>query len=472
MLLLQYALPTWKKAIPIMILFAMTLTSVPPIIDWIVSGGRGISMAYLAQSPMDMAYSFLTFFGPFAARGITVGIRIELAAMIVGIGALVYLVRKSVWRSFATMFVLYAVMFFSVAMPGVLSAIAGLFGGGASSPNQFLISSMIHSSTLADNIHGTLRYVSLQRMLEIGFDFMLGRIWFLATVALGGAWFFTNFRRQATVIFRNSRPDRVAMLVLLIIFGTAAAYYQGHFFLNWNDLLALATLFLSFYFAWMFAVCVNDIFDTDIDRISNAARPLLDGGMSVSHMKSASFLFLVLSLVGGYLCGYYAFFCILTFTALYYIYSAPPVRLKRVPFLSVVIIGFCSLTVVMAGFFTFSVSITVSAFPASLIIGIVVMFSFLSQVKDIKDIEGDRAAGIMTLPVILGPIWGPRIVGGLAALAYMVAPFVIGRTIVFFVAVPAAVITYWFAIRKPYIERPIFVVYGIFILFLAAIFLD
>jgi len=60
--------------------------------------------------------------------------------------------------------------------------VAGLFSGSISDPNQFLISSILHSSTLANNIHGTLLYSSFQRLLEIGFDFMMGRVWFLVSV--------------------------------------------------------------------------------------------------------------------------------------------------------------------------------------------------------------------------------------------------------------------------------------------------
>lgn len=471
MLVFQYALPTWKKSIPVIALFGLTIMFVPPIIDWLVSGGKGISMAYIAQSPADMVYSFLTFFGRFVTRGATIGMRIEIAMALLGVGAFVYYVRKSLWRSLATMLALYAIVFVSGNLPGILSAIAGLFGVNMSSPNQFLISSITNSSTLADNIHGTLLYGSLQRMLEIGFDFMIGRIWFLVTAVLAVLWFFTNFKRQAAAVFKNSRPERATRYVLLVLLGVLIAYHQNSFSINWNDWLSLITLVLAFYFSWMFAVCVNDIFDTKIDRISNTDRPIPSGSLSVSDMKSASLLFLVPALIGGYLSGYYAFFCILFFNAAAYLYSVPPLRLKRLPLVSGIIIAFCCLSAVMAGFFIFSPLKAVSAFPVGLIAGIVCIFFLAEHMKDIKDIEGDRAAGIMTIPIILGPVWGIRVVGIFATLAYLIVPFVAGKMTLFIGAVPAAAITYLLVVRKPYVERPIFIVCGLFVLFLGIVLL-
>jgi 4-hydroxybenzoate polyprenyltransferase len=469
MLILQVIVPTWKKVLPQAILFVLTLTFIPPIIDWITSGGRGVTMAYLFESPAEMGRSFLTFFGPFVPAGITLGIRVELAILILGVGVFVYCVRKSILRSLVAMIVLYVVAFVAISLPGIISTLAGVFGGGYIETHQFIQTSILQSSTLADNIHGTLRYGSLVRMLEIGFDFMIGRIWFIVSAALAGVWFFTNFKRQTSAILKNSRLGRIVHYIFMVLLGAFVAYRLAHFSMNWNDWLVMVILLSAFYFAWMFAVCVNDIFDIEIDRVSNSERPITSGSLSVSETKSAAYIFLVLSLVGAYLCGYYAFFCILAFTALYYVYSAPPVRLKRIPFLSVFVVGFCSLATVMAGFFTFSPLKEVSAFPANLIIAVVVIFSLLPQIKDIKDIEGDRVAGIMTLPTLFGAVWGPRIVGLLAGLAYLVVPLLASTPALFIGAIPAAGITYWLAVRKPYVEGPIFIVYGLFAVFVAII---
>jgi chlorophyll synthase len=257
----------------------------------------------------------------------------------------------------------------------------------------------------------------------------------------------------------------------MVAIGIIVAYRENVFFMNWNDWLSLVTLMMAFYFSWMCAVSVNDVYDIDIDRISNADRPLPQGEAGASDMRTAEIIFFLLALTAGYLSGYYAFFCVLAFNVLYYIYSAPPIRLKRLPVFSTFVIGFCSLAAAMAGFFTFSPVKEVSAFPAALIVGIVAFFSLMPNVRDLKDFAGDRAAKIWTIPTMFGPIWGFRIVGAMAALGYLLIPLIAFRPILFFGAIPAAGLTYWLATRKPYVEWPMFVVYFVFALFLGLLIL-
>jgi len=408
-------------------------------------------MAYIsAHSPSEWAYFFLTFFGPYVEPGVTIGMRIELGLIIIGTGIFVYAVRKSLWRAVIAAIGIYAVMFIVGSLPSVLD----------------VIPSVSQSSTLADNIHGTLRYASLQRLLEIGFDFMMARVWFITSLALGLTWFLANFKRQTLIIFRNSRPGVSALYVGLVLFGAFIAYRANPFSMNWDDWLALTTLALAFYFSWMYAACENDIHDVDIDMVSNAYRPIPSGGLDKSEMRTASLIFLAMALVAGYISGYYAFFLILVFNALAYIYSTPPMRLRRLPLVPIVIMSVCSLISVLAGFFTFSHTKTISSFPPALMAGIVIFYFLSMHMKDIKDVDGDRRAGVRTLPVMLGPVWGPRAVGVMNVLAYMIIPFVLGDMLLFIGALPAAALTYVAAVRKPYKDKVGFAIYGIFTVFM------
>jgi len=120
--------------------------------------------------------------------------------------------------------------------------------------------------------------------------------------------------------------------------------------MNWNDWLALATLSLSFYFSWMYAIYTNDIFDVKIDLISNSHRPMPNGSLSLSEMRSVSLLFLVSALIGAYLSGYYASFAFFSSTRPRISIPFPPLRLKRVPLVSAFVVAICCLSTVMAGF--------------------------------------------------------------------------------------------------------------------------
>lgn len=464
MLFFRWVIPSWRKVIPLLSLFVLTIVIIPPIIDWLVSFGKGFPMSYLIQTPSGLAHSFLTFFGTSFFSGITIGIRVEIAVLILGSAWLVYSIRRSVGRAIVTAISVYVILFIAVSLPGL---IFNFFGN----PNQALQSLIIHAITLTDNIHGTLRFETLTRLLEIGFDFLMARIWFLILIILSSFWFLGDFKIQFKAILKNSRPERVVHYFFLVLFGTVVAFKQSHFYLNGYDVLTLMTILLAFYFSWMSAVCMNDIIDLGIDQISNSSRPLPSKHIFLNEMKSASLLFFGLALIAGYLSGYYTFFCVLFFNALYYIYSVPPTRFKRIPVLSAFIISLCCLSAVMAGFFTFSQAKTVSIFPPLLIGGIVGVFFLAQHVKDIKDLEGDRAEGIITIPTLLGPVWGSRAVALMTSVSYLIIPLFLSRPSLFLGAVPAAVISYWLITKKRYKEKYIFVVYFIFGAFLVCMYL-
>ena len=470
MLVLGRAIPSWNKVIPAMTLFALLITIVPPIIDWLITGGKGVSMAYLFDIPHNMVYSFFTFFGPFTAQGITLGIRIELALILVGIGYFVYAVRKQVLPALLTVVCIYTVAFLTVSLPGIVF----LIGHGSSvsaTPMQYLGSVILQSSTITNNIHGTLEYSSIERMVEIGFDFLMSKIWFVLLSVLTIGWFLQNYRRATVSILKNYRPERLSHFVGMVLIGMITAYHMNHFSMNWNDWMSLIVLVMAYYFSWMSAVCINDVYDVDIDAISNKERPITGESVPSYYVKTAGILFFIGALIGGYLAGYYAFFCVLTFNALYYIYSAPPLRLKIIPFLATGIIGVCSVTGVIAGFFTFYPDKGIHSIPYALIMSVIVMFSLLPNVRDIKDIEGDTAVGIKTVPTLFGPIWGPRATGILAGLGYIFIPLISKNYFLFWGAIPALVLTYYISVRKPYIERPIFIIYALFALFVAIVLL-
>src|SRR3989338_378094 len=90
--------------------------------------------------------------------------------------------------------------------------------------------------------------------------------------------------------------------------------------------------------------------------------------------------------------------------------------------------------------------------------------SLLTGIRDIKDIEGDKKAGIKTVPIIFGDVWGVRVVGFLAGLSYILIHVFLGINILFVAAIPCALATYYFANKKPYKEKFIFMIYFAFIL--------
>lgn len=466
MLFLWFAVPSWRKILPQFAAISYLIILLPPIIDFIVSKGGGFQMTYLFERPSEMLKSLLVFFGPNFSSGITVGMKIEFALILILAGILTYQTSRKILRTIISVMVLYLIIFIFVSLPGVISIFSG------SEPMLFLSRSSISSASFANNLHGSLFYLTDVRALEIGFNFLMSKILFLICALLLSFWFYLSDKKKFIVVIKNSRPERVLAYFLSIILGMILAFHLSPpQFFNWLDFISILVLLLAFYLSWAFAVCVNDVADEKIDEVSNKNRPLIENSLTHQNMRQTAFIFLVMSLLGGYISGYYAFFAILAYTALYYVYSAPPARFKLIPFFSTFIIGLCNLSAALAGFFLLSNSKILATFPTAAVAGIVIFYSLLPNFRDIKDIEGDTKERIITVPVLFGPIWGPRVVGLMCALSYLLVPLFIKNYYLFLLAFPSALITYALCTRKNYKESPLFIVYFLFFFLSVALIL-
>jgi len=458
---LQISIPNWKNVIPQFVAVLLPAIFIPPIVDWVVSGGRGIKMTYFFDNPNEIFQSFLNF----GSVGATLGIKIEIALCLIGSGVLVYLIQKSWKRAIIAPVVLYAILIIFASIPAIISLVGQVGGLIPAEPLVFIKKSIVESSTIANNLHSSLEYSSLNRLIEIAFNFLMGKILFLVTMVLASIWFFINSRKKFEAVIHNSRIERIAHYILTIFLGLFIAYlYFPSIKLNWNDWLSVIMLCISFFFSCLFAICINDMADEDIDKISNPTRPLITGDLNKEDMKQLAFVFIISSFIAGFLAGYTSFFFILGFTALYYIYSAPPTRFKLIPLFSSFIISLCYLSAMLAGFFLISPIKNISAFPPKLVVATVVIILLLSHARDMKDMKGDKSTGVKTVLVLFGPVWGPRIVGFLAGISFVLVPIFAGIPILFWSAIPAGVVSYYFINKKPYHEKPVVKTYFFFVL--------
>src|SRR3989344_919674 len=454
--------------IPTLALLAFSSIFIAPIIDYLYTfwSGNGLTMAYIFEGRDSILHSLLTFFGPNIHTGITMGIRVEVAIILLATSMLTYILNHKLNKSFFNLIILYVLIFIFLAAPSILSII---FSNAKNSYDVFLFfENSLRGVTSSNYLHPSLQYAGMARFFETTFNFTMSKIFFIFSSILASVWFYINNRLVFKEILKNSRPERIAHYFLMILLGITLVGDRTIFGLfNWVDWLSLIVLLLSLYFSWMFAVCVNDIVDTPIDKVSNTGRPLAQGSITTEKMREGAFIFLIASIIGGFLVGIYALFFLLAFTALYYIYSAPPTRFKLIPFFSSFLIGLCCLSVVLAGFFTFSPLKTSSAFEPQNAIAIVVIFFLWSHIRDMKDIDGDREEGVPTVPVIFGNR-GPMMVAVLSSLAYLLVPVFFGSWIVW-PAIIASLFNYYFIMMVHYREKFVFWVYNLFIIAIASI---
>ncbi|MGQ9805647.1 MAG: (bacterio)chlorophyll synthase [Chlorobiales bacterium] len=157
-----------------------------------------------------------------------------------------------------------------------------------------------------------------------------------------------------------------------------------------------------------FSQSVNDYYDRDLDRINEPTRPIPSGRLSekeamwnwiivglASLLVSAFFAYYLSGMRGGIL------FLISVFGLIMgYIYSAPPFKLKNNVLFSAPAVGISySLITWIAGNLLYAdlrnEVVWMAVINACIAIGLIFL-------NDFKAIEGDRAQGLKSLPVMIG----------------------------------------------------------------------
>lgn len=447
-------------------LAALPAIWIAPILDLILSAGSGFSMTYVFAGLSELIFNFLTFFGPKLSPGITPGIRIEIIIILCLLWWYVRETTSSRLKAFFTTFISYVFIFCILSVPSIVYAVALLFSNTASYPHSIAMftEAFTHSSLSHNIIHGTLQFSTETRFFELAFNKFMSQFFLILSSVLAMIFFWRNFSREFKAVFSNSRPERVVHYFILLFLGMSFAYTKGYSQpFAWIDAYGITCLFLSWYAAWMFAVHVNDEADVSIDAVSNTSRPLITGEISPYKMKQIGFLWLGVSLLGSWSAGYYPFFFNLVFTACYFIYSAGFLRLKQIPILSSFLISLACLATVLSGFFFMSINKSFDLFPLLVAVGVVVVYTLGSNVRDLKDVEGDRQGGIYTLPVLLGPIRGPQVIGIMFGASFLLTPLFLSQPALYIASLPAASMGYICTTRKIYKEKYVFYTYFSFV---------
>lgn len=447
-------------------LYGLPIIFLAPIIDIVISFFGGFyRMGYLFDTHTQLVLDFLTFFGPLSPYGITQGIRAEVFIILFVIGWYVWMRRKEFLVTIGAVVTSYALIFIMLALPGFMYTLSHPSQKNVSQifVSNFMEESIVDSNIPANLLHSSLAYGSHARLLVVGFSAIMSQLFFITIFVLGILWFWYAYKKTLVIVLMNSRIERVLFYFSLLALGILYSYEKFSVNFIWTNYLSTAVLALSWFSAWMFAVHTNDIADVEIDTISNPDRPLPQKTLSVDTMRDVGYMWLILSLVGSYVVGYYVFFMNIVFTSAYYLYSAPPLRLKQVPLFSSFIVSIACLSTVLAGFFFASPVKIVTLVPVLLAFGIIVVFTLGVNVRDIKDIDGDRALGIQTLPVFFGK-HGKKVAGVLLSLSFLLIPVLFQSQHLYFIAAPAAILGYWLCVKQNYNEKHVFVLFFVFVI--------
>jgi geranylgeranylglycerol-phosphate geranylgeranyltransferase len=186
------------------------------------------------------------------------------------------------------------------------------------------------------------------------------------------------------------RPNVCLLTVLGVVVGALVA--------------GTASLALPFYLALIaaFLICgagdtINDYFDREIDKVNAPHRPIPSGKISAA---AAIRYFGLLTVIGLAL----AYFVSLTFLAIaafnWLVAAAYPWKAKKIPVVKNIFVAYLAASSFLAAGFITGITLVM---PLLFLVatGFIVTLG-REIVKDIEDIKGDLAAGVKTLPTLIG----------------------------------------------------------------------
>ena len=164
-------------------------------------------------------------------------------------------------------------------------------------------------------------------------------------------------------------------------------------------ILAMATVF----FETAAGNVINDYFDYNIDLINKPERPIPSGRISLKNGRNYAYLLFLLGTLCGFLISYMTanwipLAIVLLADVVLYLYAY---KLKSTPLIGNLAVGFMTgFGFVFGGFCINNPNIIM----ISIILGFFafVMTTARELIKDIEDIEGDKADGAKTLPIMIG----------------------------------------------------------------------
>ena len=202
------------------------------------------------------------------------------------------------------------------------------------------------------------------------------------------------------------------------------------------------------FFVCAFGNIINDIEDIEIDRINNPERPLASGALRKSSALFMAIISFILAAAGSFFLGLWPIILVITALLLLFLYA---IYLKKTLAGNVTVAVIAGMSFVLGGLVTGN--------PICIIPLVFSVFVHLPReiVKDVIDIKGDKIAGAVTLPIIVGTFRAYSISALLLGFLCLVLPlpYVLGMLnvayiiIVLLIAYPIIIYTMYRLLRKP-----------------------
>ena len=255
------------------------------------------------------------------------------------------------------------------------------------------------------------------------------------------------------------KPVTWIPLIWGVIPGAASS---GNFYWSWETVaLAIACMILSGPLMAGYTQTTNDFFDKDIDAINEPYRPIPSGAIPLWRVITQIWVLLIAGLALAYGLDWYVGHEFPTLTCLTlggaflaYIYSAPPLKLKRNGWLGNYALGASYIALPWwAGHALFGqLNLTVCA--------LTLLYSLaglgIAVVNDFKSVEGDKELGLASIPVAFG-IQGAALISAMMIDFFQVGmcSFLVGAgeqryaAVLFLLILPQIVFQDMYLVRDP-----------------------
>ncbi len=462
----------FQKAVSVL-LFGFLIILTPPFIDNAIFHGSHFWSFYAFDGFFGLLHRFVTLFGNNPDMGITYGVRVEVVIVTLALGFYTYIKSKRLKKALIVSLLAYTILFILGTFPawitlGILSFQKSFLAISANDvAGLFLTPENIFARSLTD----------FRSVLNVKMSIVYG----ILALVLTGFILWREYPKYFIALWKNTRLPQLIYHGGLLFIGMALAFLFTDAPLRFDffHIAGAIVLLIAVESTWIASVIGNDCFDKNIDTITNKTRPLIENTIPEHLYRTFGILFFITSLIFSGIMSFSAMLLLLGYQAVAWIYSAPPLRLKRFPLVATILAAFAGILVLIAGFLAVSPNGNLSDFPLSLLFYLFTAYALCLPIKDFKDIAGDKRDSVFTVPVILGAKKAQLLIGSLTFLLYVWSPLLLNARILFIPALFFGSLAFWiiqkgtdkedsfFAYRKlPGITIPILVAYGLIIVFL------
>jgi len=365
-----------------------------PFVDFVATGGVGGVIQYSGDIGNFFFY-YVNCLNPFApVEIITPGVRLEIFLVVAGsfLGSR-FIFRMGFLRSIFFSLALYTMIFFYGYLPPLYTCVGLDFKSVSLSVTGMLRSQKFLSIYIAPSIIviSALVYLSARER-----------------------------RGTLTTVVSCLYPSRLSFYLFLLIFGFLVTAHQHNLYpqiLNTDDLVKLLLSIISIGLLFVWSKIINDLYDIDIDRISNRERPLAGGGISEEGARAIANVIIIVSLAFAISSERSFIFYWLFIWSMSSVYSRFPLRLRRFYPVGHMILSLIGVSAFLSGS---ALVISYKAYEAmqgkEILLHILLTFFFLSHIKDFKDREGDKVGRVYN---ILNYLKFPKILGVVSLVGFL-----------------------------------------------------